>query len=172
MMIIIHSLTNNEPVSISAVLFIYSFFYILHYISFSSSCALLSLSLPSNEGPKTLNASPRWNNCGRTLSSQPEEKSISVTRGLKHLQKKKREGENNFCLWFMVSASGTLLVDSLNCPSRAKHTPLKKSIHTSLCVCLCFFSPLCAKSMCFYGVSLSIMKENDEEYHITLPRQA
>lgn len=29
----------------------------------------------------------------------------------------------------MVFPSGTLLVDSLNCPSRAKHTPLKRSIH-------------------------------------------
>lgn len=31
----------------------------------------------------------------------------------------------------MVSPSGTLLVDSLNGPSRPKHTPLWKSIHTS-----------------------------------------
>lgn len=50
------------------------------------------------------------------------------------------EKENTFCcLWFMVFPSGTLLVDSLNCPSRAKHTPLKKSIHTSL---FFFFSVL------------------------------
>lgn len=171
MMIIIHSLTNNEPVSISAVLFIYSFFYILHYISFSSSCALLSLSLPSNEGPKTLNASPRWNNCGRTLSSQPEEKSISVTRGLKHLQKKKRGRKqllslvHGFRLW---NSACRLIKLSL---TGKTHSTQKINTHLFVCVFV-FFSPLCAKSMCFYGVSLSIMKENDEEYHITLPRQA
>lgn len=41
--------------------------------------------------------------------------------------------ETIFCLWIMVFPCGTLHVDSLNCPSRAKHAPLhKKSIHTSL----------------------------------------
>lgn len=171
MMIIIHSLTNNEPVSISAVLFIYSFF--TFYITYPSPLAVLCCLYLCylTKGPKLWMPLPdgtivaeRWaHNLRRSPSLSPAAWNIC---------KKKREGENNFCLWFMVSTSGTLLVDSLNCPSRAKHTPLKKSIHTSLCVCLCFFSPLCAKSMCFYGVSLSIMKENDEEYHITLPRQA
>lgn len=41
--------------------------------------------------------------------------------------------ENIFCLWFMVFPSGTLLVDSLNCPSRAKHTPHSKNQYTLLC---------------------------------------
>lgn len=66
--------------------------------------------------------------------------------------KKKREGENNFCLWFMVSASGTLLVDSLNCPSRAKHTPLKKiNTHLFVCVFVFFFSPSVLRVCVFMG---------------------
>lgn len=61
-----------------------------------------------------LNTSPQWKDCGGELRSHPGVKSIPVTNGPQHSWKR----ENIFCLWFMVFPSGTLLVDSLNCPSR------------------------------------------------------
>lgn len=41
-------------------------------------------------------------------------------------------GETIFCLWIMVFPCGTLHVDSLNCPSWPKHTPLKKNQYVPL----------------------------------------
>lgn len=82
--------------------------------------------------------------------------SLSPAARNAHKQKKKKKRKQLFfCLWFMVSASGTLLVDSLNCPSRAKHTPLKKKINTHLFVCVWF--PPYVLRVCVFIECLSLL---------------
>lgn len=81
------------------------------------------------------------------VRSHTRERSTSVTHSPWHSWKR----ENIFCLWFTVFPSGTLLVDSLNCPSRAKHTPVKQSIHAALC------SPFLSLQECTFGWCVSLL---------------
>lgn len=99
-----------------------------------------------NEGPRSLNTSPQWNDSGWELRSHPGEKSISVTHGLWHSWKR----ENIFCLWFMFFPSGIMLVDSLNCPSRAK----KHSTHKINIYFFVFFSLSALEYVFWWSVSL------------------
>lgn len=156
MMIIIHSLTNNEPVSISAVLFIYSFF--TFYITYPSPLAVLCCLYLCylTKGPKLWMPLPdgtivaeRWaHNLRRSPSLSPAAWNIC--------KKKKKRGRkqllslvHGFRLWNSACRLIKLSLTGKTHSTQKINTP-------SLCVCLCFFSPSVLR-VCVFMECLSLL---------------